>query len=123
MKKQIVSNKYSSVSIYDFKIALKDARNRKLKGEYFEWSFDYKWDFDRFVKILRILLATLDNQPKSVYELAKFVDIDVSSFNNPNDLFESMVAIKIKSRTVSRRAVKTPIVEFEQTEVDLKVAS
>lgn len=47
---------------------------------------------------------------------------DVSNLNKLIDFFEAVGAIKIKSKTVSGRAVKTPIVEYEQIEFDLKVA-
>ena len=122
MKKLIVSIKSSSESLSDFKKALKKARKGKLKGEHFELSFDNKKDFDRFVKNLGILAAILNHRPKSVYELAKLVDMDVSNLNKLIDFFETVGAIKIKSKTVSGRAVKTPIVEYDQIEFDLKVA-
>ena len=122
MKKLIVSIKSSSESLSDFKKALKGARKGKLKGEHFELSFDNKKDFDRFVKNLGILSAILNHKPKSVYELAKLVDMDVSNLSKLIDFFETIGAIRIKSSTVAGRAVKTPIVEYEQIEFDLKVA-
>jgi predicted transcriptional regulator len=122
MKKLIVSIKSSSESLSDFKKALKEARKGKLKGEHFELSFDNKKDFDRFVKNLGILSAILNHKPKSVYELAKLVDMDVSNLNKLIDFFETVGAIRIKLSTVAGRAVKTPIVEYEQIEFDLKVA-
>ena len=122
MKKLIVSIKSSSESLSDFKKALREARKGKLKGEHFELSFDNKKDFDRFVKNLGILSAILNHKPKSVYELAKLVDMDVSNLNKLIDFFETVGAIRIKSSTVAGRAVKTPIVEYEQIEFDLKVA-
>jgi predicted transcriptional regulator len=122
MKKLIVSIKSSSETLSDFKKALKDARKGRLKGEHFELSFDNKKNFDRFVKNLGILAAILNHRPKSVYELAKLVDMDVSNLNKLIDFFETVGAIKIKSKTVSGRAVKMPIVEYEQIEFDLKVA-
>lgn len=122
MKKLIVSIKSSSESLSDFKKALKEGRKGKLKGEHFELSFDNKKDFNRFVRNLGILAAILNHQPKSVYELAKVVDMDVSNLNKLIAFFETVGAIKIKSATVAGRAVKTPIVEYEQIEFDLKVA-
>lgn len=122
MKKLIVSIKSSSESLSDFKKALKEARRGKLKGGHFELSFDNKRDFDRFVKNLGILSAILNHKPKSVYELAKLVEMDVSNLNKLVDFFETVGAIRIKSSTVAGRAVKTPIVEYEQIEFDLKVA-
>lgn len=122
MKKLIVSIKSSSDSLADFKKALKSSRKGRLKGEHFELSFDNKKDFNRFVRNLGILSAILNYKPKSVYELAKLVDMDVSNLNKLITFFEAMGAVKIKSSTVAGRAVRTPIVEFEQIEFDLKVA-
>jgi len=76
----------------------------------------------RFIRNLGILLAILVHKPKSVYELAKLVDMDVSNLNKIILFFETVGAIKIKTSTVSGRTVKTPVVEHEQIEFDLKVA-
>jgi len=122
MKKLIVSIKSSSETLSDFKKALKDARKGRLKSDHFELSFDNKKDFDRFVRNLGILSAILIHKPKSVYELAKFVDMDVSNLNKIILFFETVGAIKIKTSTVNGRTVKTPVVEYEQIEFDLKAA-
>lgn len=122
MKKLIVSIKSSSDTFSDFKKALKEARRGKLKGEYYELSFDNKKDFDRFVKNIGILSAILNHKPKSVYELAKLVNMDVSNLNKLIIFFETVGAIKIKTAQQSGRTVKTPVVEYEQIEFDLKVA-
>jgi predicted transcriptional regulator len=122
MKKLIVSIKSSGESLADFKRALKAARRGKLKGEHFEVSFDNKKDFDRFVKNLGILSAILIHKPKSVYELAKLVDIDVSNLNKLIVFFETVGVVKIKNTVVAGRATKTPIVEYDQIEFDLKAA-
>jgi predicted transcriptional regulator len=122
MKKLIVSIKSSSETLSGFKKALKDARKGRLKGSHFELSFDNKKDFDRFVKNLGILSAILNYKPKSVYELAKLVDMDVSNLNKLILFFELVGAIKIKTSTIAGRTVKRPIVEYEQIEFDLKVA-
>jgi predicted transcriptional regulator len=106
----------------EFKKALKEARKGRLKGDHFELSFDKKKDFDRFVKNLGILSAILVHKPKSVYELAKVVNMDVSNLNKLILFFETVGAIKIKTSTVGGRTVKTPVVEYEQIEFDLKVA-
>jgi predicted transcriptional regulator len=122
MKKLIVSIKSSSETMLQFKKALKRARKGKLKGDHFELSFDNKKDFDRFVKNLGILSAILHHKPKSIYELAKLVDMDVSNLNKIIVFFEIAGAIKIKTSTVAGRTVKTPIVEYEQIEFDLNAA-
>jgi len=122
MKKLIVSIKSSGDTLSDFKKALKGARKGRLKGDHFELSFDNKKDFDRFVKNLGILSAILTHKPKSVYELAKLVDMDVSNLNKLITFFEAAGAITIKTSTVSGRTVKTPIVEYGHIEFDLKAA-
>ncbi|OYZ17172.1 MAG: hypothetical protein B7Y39_15610 [Bdellovibrio sp. 28-41-41] len=122
MKKLIVSVKSSSESLSDFKKALKAARKGKLRGEHFELSFDNKKDFDRFVKNIGVLSAILIHKPKSVYELAKLIDMDISNLNKLILFFETTGAIKIKTSMVSGRSVKTPIVEYGQIEFDLKAA-
>jgi predicted transcriptional regulator len=122
MKKLIVSIKSSSETLADFKKALKNARKGRLKGDHYELSFDNKKDFDRFVKNLGILSAILIHKPKSVYELAKLVDMDVSNLNKLILFFETVGAISIKTSTVTGRTVKTPVVEYEQIEFDLKAA-
>jgi predicted transcriptional regulator len=122
MKKLIVSIKSSGESLSSFKKALKDVRKGRLKGDHFELAFDTKKDFDRFVKNLSVLSAILVHKPKSVYELAKHLDMDVSNLNKLVSFFESIGAIKVKTSTVAGRTVKTPLVEYEQIEFDLKVA-
>jgi predicted transcriptional regulator len=122
MKKLIVSIKSSGETLSDFKKALKSARKGRMKRDHFELSFDNKKDFDRFVKNLGILSAILTYKPKSVYELAKLVDMDVSNLNKLIVFFEAVGAISIKTSTVSGRTVKTPVVEYEHIEFDLKAA-
>ena len=122
MKKLIVSIKSSGETLTDFKKALKEARKGRLKEDHFELSFDNKKDFDRFVKNLGVLSAILIHKPKSVYELAKLVDMDVSNLNKLILFFEVVGAIRIKTSTSGGRTVKTPVVEYEQIEFDLKAA-
>lgn len=122
MKKLIVSIKSSSETLSDFKKALKSARKGRLKGDHFELSFDSKKDFDRFVKNLGILSAILTHKPKSVYELAKIVDMDVSNLNKLIMFFEGVGALTIKTSKASGRTIKTPVVEYGHIEFDLRAA-
>ncbi len=122
MKKLIVSIKSSGETLSDYKKALKSARKARLKGDHFELSFDNKRDFDRFVKNLGILSAILTHKPKSVYELAKMLHMDVSNLNKLIAFFESMGAISIKTSIVSGRTLRTPIVEYGHIEFDLRAA-
>ncbi len=122
MKKLIVSIKSPAQSLSEFKKALKDARKGRLKDDHYEISFDNKKDFDRFAKNLSILSAILTHKPKSVYELSKIIDMDVSNLNKLIVFFESVGAIKIKTSQEAGRAVKMPIVEYGQIEFDLNAA-
>lgn len=122
MKKLIVSVKTSKDVFSDFKKALKSARKGKLNGEHYEISFDNQKDFNRFVKNIVILAAILENRPKSVYELAKIVDMDVSNLNKIILFFEEVGVIRIKETRENGRLLKTPIVEYQKIEFDLKAA-
>lgn len=122
MKKLIVSIKSSSEALSDFKKALKSAKKGKLKGDHFELSFDNKKDFDKFIKNIGILSAILNYKPKSVYDLAKFLEMDVSNLNKIILFFESVGAVKIKESISAGRSLRQPIVEYDQIEFDLKVA-
>jgi predicted transcriptional regulator len=119
MKKLIVSIKTPTQVMSDFKKAFKDIRAGRLKGTHYEISFDNRKDFDRFVKNLGILAAILNHKPKSIYELAKILDMDVSNLNKIITFFESAGAITIKTSQESGRAVKKPVVEFDKIEFDL----
>lgn len=122
MKKLIVSIKSSGESLSDFKKALNKARKGRLSGDHFELSFDNKKDFDRFVKNIGVLSAILTYKPKSVYELAKLVEMDVSNLNKLISFFETAGAITVKTSIVSGRTVRTPIVDYGHIEFDLKAA-
>jgi len=122
MKKLIVSVKSSKDFFSDFKTALSAAKKGKLKEDHVEVSFTDKKSFDRFVKNLGILSAILIHKPKSVYELAKIVDVDVSNLNKLILFFETVGVVKIKTSKVAGRTVKTPVVEYGQIEFDLKAA-
>lgn len=119
MKKLIVSIRSSTDTLFHFKKALKKARNDGLKKDHFELSFDNKKDFDRFVKNLSVLSAILKHKPRSVYELAKLLDKDVSTLNKLILFFETIGAITIKISSVGGRTLKTPVVEYEHIEFDL----
>ena len=122
MKKLIITIKSSTDTLTDFKGALKSARKGRLKEDHFELSFDNKKDFDRFVKNMSVLSVILNHKPKSVYELAKLVDMDISNLNKLIVFFEAVGAITIKTSIVGGRRIKTPVVKYEQIEFDLKAA-
>lgn len=122
MKKLIVSIKSSHESLNDFKKALSQARKKKLQGDHFEISFDNKKNFHKFLKNIEVLSAIVTHRPKSIYELAKILGQDVSNLNKVIIFFEEVGAVKIQTTVISGRSVKTPIVEYDNIEFDLKVA-
>ena len=122
MRKLVISVKTSTEVLDDFAKAFGDVRQRKLKGTHTEISFDNKKDFDRFVRNLGILSQILSFKPKSVYELAKLARMDVSNLNKIILFFEKVGALRIKESRASGRLLKTPIVDYDQIQFDLRVA-
>src|SRR4051812_39432959 len=116
MKQLIVSIKSSGEVLKDFKRELKQAKRKLNKAPNYEISFDNRKDFERFVKNIPILSAIIEHRPKSVYELAKVTDMDVSNLNKIILFLEEMGAIRIKEVIINGRSVKTPIVEYEKIE-------
>ncbi|MGK5088991.1 hypothetical protein WDW86_15650 [Bdellovibrionota bacterium FG-2] len=119
MKTLVISMKSSNEVLKDFKRALTRARAGRIKKPYSEISFDNKKDFERFIRHISILSVILAIKPKSVYELAKFSQMDVSNMNKIILFFEEMGAIRMKAAKVNGRNVKQPIVEYDRIEFDL----
>lgn len=119
MKHLIVSLKTSNEVLDDFKKAFRKAKKGKLKKPHFEISFDNKKGFDRFVRNLDVLKYILIFKPKSVYELAKLIKIDVSNLNKVILFFEEVGALKINTFKVSGRVVRMPVVEYDTVEFNL----
>lgn len=119
MKHLIVSLKTSSEILGDFKQALRRAKKSKTGASHFEISFDNKKDFDRFVLNLHVLKYILHFKPKSVYELAKLTQMDVSNLNKVILFFEEMGAITVKTATQGGRPVRMPVVEYDTVEFNL----
>ena len=119
MKQLIISVKSSSEVLKDFKKALKRASGKGFAEPHYEISFDNRKDFERFVKNIPILSAIIEFKPKSVYELAKYTEMDVSNLNKIILFFEEMGAIRLKSATINGRQVKTPVVDYEKIEFKL----
>lgn len=120
MKKTlIVSIKSSHEVLQDFSKAFKAISQRKMKGTHYEISFDNKKDFDRFVKNIGILSLISKLKPKSVYELAKLADMDVSNLNKIILFFEEAGVIKVVRTKVAGRTVAKPVVEYDKIEFDL----
>lgn len=119
MKTLVVSLKSSGSVFKDFEKALKKAHAGKLKRPHFEISFDNRKDFERFVRHISILSTILALKPKSVYELAKLSDMDVSNLNKIILFFEEVGAVRLKTSKVNGRTVKQPVVEYQKIEFDL----
>lgn len=119
MKQLVISVKSSGEVLKDFKKALKQASRRQLKEPHYEISFDNRKDFEKFVKNIPILSAIIEFKPKSVYELAKVTDTDVSNLNKIILFLEEMGAIRLKEATINGRTVRTPLVEYEKIEFKL----
>lgn len=113
MKKLVVSCKTVDQVFEDFKLAAKSVQKRSFRGEpHYEVSFDNKADFNRFVRNIPILSAILSFKPRSVYELAKLTDTDVSNLNKIIHFFEEIGVVRIKTMKVAGRTVKRPEVEY-----------
>ena len=119
MKHLIVSFKTPSEALASFKKALKQAKKTKAKSPHYEISFDDQKDFDRFVLNLPVLKQVLLFKPKSIYELAKIIKMDVSNLSKVIIFFEQVGAIKVKEEKISGRTVKRPIVEYDTVEFKL----
>lgn len=123
MKKLYISLKSPTEALKDFGKALKHAREAKGKvTPHYEISFDNKNDFNRFVRNIFILMCIQSFNPKSVYELAKIIDMDQSNLNKLINFFEELGAIKVEEKKIRGRLVRTPLVEYEKIEFDLKAA-
>jgi len=119
MKQLVISVRSSGEVLKTFKKDLKRASRRQIKEPHYEISFDTRKDFEKFVKNIPILAAIIEFRPKSVYELAKVTDTDVSNLNKIILFLEEMGAIRLKDATVNGRTVRTPIVEYEKIEFKL----
>ena len=120
MKKTLtISVKSSHQALEGFARAFKAISERKMQGTHYEVSFDNKKDFDRFVKNIGILSLISTLKPKSVYELAKLANMDVSNLNKIILFFEEFGVIKVVRTKVAGRTVAKPVVEYDKIEFDL----
>jgi predicted transcriptional regulator len=115
MKKLVVSCKTVDNVFKDFKNAANKVRRGTFQGEpEYEVSFDNKADFNRFVRNISVLTAILAYKPRSIYELAKLTDTDVSNLNKVIQFFEEIGVIRIKTTHLDGRVVKQPRVEYDE---------
>lgn len=118
MKTLTVTLKSSSEVLSDFKAALNKTNYYKKNPKY-EISFDSKRDFTKFVNNIDILSIISKFKPKSVYELSKLCDKDVSNINKIINFFNELGIIKIKRTRIEGREVNTPIVEYDNIRFNL----
>ncbi len=112
--------KTSNEALEDFRKAFtRTKKSKKTMDPHYEISFDNRKDFERFVKNIQILSYIIAFKPKSIYELAKMADMDVSNLNKIILFFEEVGALTLKESKVSGRTVKTPVVEYDKVEFDL----
>lgn len=115
MKKLIVSCKTADRVFEDFKRAAKTVRQGTFKGEAeYEVSFDNKADFNRFVRNIPMLSAIIVFKPRSVYELAKLTNTDVSNLNKVIQFFEEIGVVTIKTTKSAGRTLKQPHVVYDE---------
>lgn len=119
MKHLIVSFKTASEALEDFRRALENARKKKPMTPHYEISFDSKKSFNRFARNLFVLRYILVFKPKSVYELAKITQIDVSNLNKLILFFERVGVVKVKTTKQNGRIIRTPTVEYDTVEFRL----
>jgi len=115
MKRLVVSCKTADQVFDDFKRVATQVQHRAFRGapEY-EVSFDNKRDFNRFVRNIPVLSAIIVYKPRSVYELAKITNVDVSNLNKIIRFFEEIGVVHIKASKLDGRSVKQPLVEYEE---------
>lgn len=67
-------------------------------------------------------MAILNSKPKSIYQLAKLTNTDVSNMKEIISFFEEVGAVRIEEQKVSGRTVKTPVVDYKKIEFNLEAA-
>jgi predicted transcriptional regulator len=119
MKSLVISLKNSHQVFNDIKAAFAKIEKRQMKEPHYEISFDNRRDFERFAKNIYVLSYIYAHKPKSVYKLAKVLDMDTSNLNKIILFFEKSGVIKLKEQKISGRSVRTPIVEYDRIQFNL----
>lgn len=115
MKTLVVSCKTAMEVFADFRNAANAVKNGKSKKEpEYELSFDNRADFNRFVKNIPVLSAIVLFRPRSVYELAKLTDLDVSNLNKIIQFFEDIGVVRVETAQLRGRKVKQVHVEYDE---------
>ncbi|MCY4524491.1 MAG: hypothetical protein OXB84_07120 [Halobacteriovoraceae bacterium] len=123
MKKLVISYKSPNEALDQFAGAMKQAKKQgKRMTPHYEIAFDNRKDFEQFLKNISILMYIINFKPKSVYELAKIMQVDQSNLNKTILFLESVGAVEIKTKKINGRNVKSPIVNYSKIEFNLKAA-
>ena len=120
MKKLRVSIQSTTEAFSEFKKTLDRAQKGSHKKDHVDIAFGRKKDFDRFAKNIGVLAAIVKHKPKSVYELAQLLKMDVSNLNKLIQFFNDVGALQLVSTVSQGRVIHTPIVEYQQIEFNLK---
>ena len=122
-KTLVISLKSNRKFFSDLKESMKNIQLKKVpKTTHYEISFEDPKELNKFIKNLPVLMVILNQSPKTIYELAKILDRDVSNIRKVVNFFEEMGAIKIEEKKVSGKTVKRPIVFYDKIEFQLKAA-
>jgi len=119
MRKLIISLKSSTEVLNDFKDAFKKVRDKKIKSQHFELSFDNRKDFNKFIRNLDILSIIINFNPASIYELAKILDKDLSNLLKILKFYEVYGVLTLKKKVNGERSKSVPKVNFQKIEFDL----
>ena len=98
---------------------MKKAMKREIKTRKHLITFTNPKDFDRFLKQLKILRVIKCLKPKSIYELAKIMNVDVSNLNKSIQFLEKFEIIKIKEEQRKGRTLKRPTFEYQDIKIEM----
>ncbi len=125
MKKKtlVISLKSNQRFFDDIKEKMKNIEKGKVsKSTHYEISFDDIKGLNKFIRNLPVLMTIINQSPKTIYELAKILDRDVSNIRKIVSFFEDVGAVQLKVKKVSGRTVKRPVVFYDKIELQLKAA-
>jgi predicted transcriptional regulator len=120
MKKLIISLKSATQVLSEVKGRLQKAQNKKGKvTPHFDIAFSDKKQFKKFIVNLELLTYIRLFKPKSIYELASFMQKDVGNISRIVAFYEDIGALRIEAKVIAGRDVKVPIVDYQKIEFNL----